>query len=57
MDPDDVAREGLAALGDGPLWVAGEANRAGFAALSPMPRPDVIEMMTQGTQRLFGVDD
>jgi short-subunit dehydrogenase len=57
MDPADVAREGLAALGQGPVWVAGDGNRAGFGALSPVPRADVIEMMTRGTQLLFGVTD
>lgn len=57
MDPVDVAREGLAALGDGPVHVAGAANRAVFAALLPVPRPKVIEMMTHGTQRLFDVHD
>ncbi len=57
MDPEDVAREGLAALGDGPVHVAGAANRAAFAALSPVPRAEVIQMMTHGTQLLFDVHD
>jgi len=40
MEADDVAREGLAHLGDGPTWVAGE-NRAGFDARGPglVPAP------------------
>lgn len=57
MNPDDVAREGLDALGKGPLHVAGEANRAGFALMSPAPREQLIEQMTHGTQLLFGVTD
>lgn len=57
MDPADVAREGLAALGHGPLHVAGETNRAGFAAMSPAPRIELIDQMTKGTQLLFGVTD
>ena len=57
MDPDDVAREGLEALGTGPLHIAGDANRAGFGMLAPVPREQLIEQMTHGTQLLFGVSD
>jgi uncharacterized protein len=57
MDPADVAREGLDALGSGPLHVAGEGNRAGFAAMSPAPRVELINQMTLGTQLLFDVVD
>lgn len=57
MDPADVAREGLAALGSGPLHVAGDGNRAGFAAMSPAPREALIDQMTKGTQLLFDVAD
>ena len=55
-DPADVAREGIAALGQGPVWVVGEANRQTFDALRAAPRVDVIEGMTQGTLLLFDVD-
>lgn len=57
MDPADVAREGLAALGSGPLHVAGDANRANFARMSPAPRVDLINQMTLGTHLLFDVTD
>ena len=57
MDPADVAREGLAALGSGPLHVAGDANRANFARMSPAPRIDLINQMTLGTHLLFDVTD
>ena len=57
MDPADVAREGLAALGSGPLHVAGDANRANFAHMSPAPRIDLINQMTLGTHLLFDVTD
>lgn len=57
MDPADVAREGLAALGSGPLHVAGDANRANFARMSPAPRVDIINQMTHGTHLLFDVTD
>ena len=57
MDPADVAREGLAALGSGPLHVAGDANRANFARMSPAPRIDLINQMTHGTHLLFDLTD
>jgi uncharacterized protein len=57
MDPADVAAEVLAALGNGPVWVVGEANRATFDVLRAAPRVDAIEGMTYGTQLLFGVTD
>ncbi len=55
MDPDDVAREGLEHLGDGPTWVAGEGNRAGFEFMRSMPRRDVVTMMSQATRQLYGL--
>ena len=57
MDPADVAREGLAALGSGPLHVAGDANRANFARMSPAPRIDLINQMTHGTHLLFDLTE
>jgi uncharacterized protein len=57
MDPADVAREALAALGSGPVHVAGTANRQTFDAIRGLPRVDLIEAMTHGTQLLYGVSD
>jgi short-subunit dehydrogenase len=57
MDPADVAAEVLGALGNGPVWVVGDANRAMFDALRAAPRVDLIEAMTHGTQLLYGVED
>ncbi len=57
MDPAAVAREGLAAIGSGPVWVAGAANRAVFDALHTVSRVDLIEQMTAGTQLLFDLSD
>ena len=42
--PDDVARDGLAALGRGPLLRAGQGD-AFHAALSAMPRSDAVRAM------------
>lgn len=57
MDPDDVAREGLEHLADGPTWVAGEGNRAGFDFLRTLPRRDVVTSMSQATRQLYGLSD
>ena len=57
MDPADVAAEVLGALGNGPVWVVGDANRARVDALRAAPRVDLIEAMTHGTQLLYGVED
>jgi short-subunit dehydrogenase len=57
MDPDDVAREGLANLGNGPTWVAGEANRAGFDFLRTLPRADVVALMSQSVRTLYALPD
>ena len=57
MDPDDVAREGLEHLGEGPTWVAGEANRATFDVLRSLPRRDVVMAMSDATRSLYGLGE
>jgi uncharacterized protein len=57
MEPDDVAREGLANLANGPTWVAGEANRAGFDALRALPRAEAVAWMSQGARTIYGLPD
>lgn len=56
MDPADVAREGLAALGSGPTHVAGDTNRQVFDHLRSMPRADVVSMMSGSVLTLYGLD-
>lgn len=56
MDPSDVAREGLAAIGSGPTHVAGDTNRGVFDHLRSMPRADVVSMMSQSVLTLYGLD-
>jgi len=56
-DPDDVASEGLAHLADGPTWVAGEGNRAGYEYLRALPRADVVTMMSQAARATYGLPD
>lgn len=55
MEPDEVARGALAFLGKGPLWVAGDANRATAKALSPVPRIPVINAMSEATASIYGL--
>ena len=49
MECDDAAWEGLGHLGDGPLWVAGEANRARLPEGFIEERALAIDMMSWGT--------
>jgi hypothetical protein len=55
MEPDEVARGALAALGKGPLWFAGEANRAAAQALAAAPRVATIDTMSRMTAGLYGL--
>jgi short-subunit dehydrogenase len=57
MEADDVAREGLENLANGPTWVAGDENRAAFDALRAMPRVDAVLAMSEGLEMLFGLDE
>ena len=52
MDPADVAREALAALGTAPSMVAGADNRRAEAYFRSLPRRDVIELMSSITGKL-----
>jgi short-subunit dehydrogenase len=55
MAPEDVVAECLAALGDGPLLVPGEANRLGAKTFWPIPQRDLVPAMTASTAALFGL--
>ncbi len=46
MEPADVVREALAALGNEPCVVPGEQNRQGAAMLATLPRRQAIELMS-----------
>jgi short-subunit dehydrogenase len=56
MEPADVVREALAALGTTPSFVAGAANRAAEAMFRTMARRDVIELMSSITSQLISPD-
>ncbi|MCY4427715.1 MAG: SDR family NAD(P)-dependent oxidoreductase [Halieaceae bacterium] len=49
MECDDAAHEGLIHLGSGPLWVAGESNRARLPAKFIASRASAVDLMSQGT--------
>ena len=57
MDPADVVREALAALGHTPSLVAGPDNRAAEAMFRSMSRRQVIEIVSGITTRLVPPSD
>lgn len=55
MEPEDVARQALDALGHGPSAVTGALNRvAAFAFGRLLPRRASIQIMGRATRRLYG---
>lgn len=56
MEPSDVVREALAALGGEPSVVPGELNRQGAEALARLPRRQAIELMSEITAKLVRND-
>lgn len=56
MEPADVVREALAALGVDPGIVPGELNRQSAALLAGLPRRDAIELVSAITRRLVRND-
>jgi short-subunit dehydrogenase len=55
MQPDEVAEGALAFLGQGPIWVAGAANRATAKGLCPVPRIPVINGMSEASAGIYGL--
>jgi len=53
MEPDEVAQGALAFLGQGPIWVAGAANRATAKGLCPVPRIPVINAMSEASAAIY----
>lgn len=56
MECDDVAREGLEYLGRGPLWVAGEQNRANLPEGFIEGRAPAVEYMSQAAALIRGLE-
>ena len=53
MEPENVVREALAALGDGPNVVCGEANRQAAQMLAQLPRREAVELVSGITRTLL----
>jgi short-subunit dehydrogenase len=53
MQPDEVAREALEALGREPVHVCGEANRKVIEALDRLPRAERIRIMGKSTRAFY----
>jgi len=54
MHPDDVAREALAELGNGPILFPGENNRAAAAAIRGAPRAAAVDAMSGAAAGMYG---
>ncbi len=55
MSPQDVAGQALAALPEGPVFIAGDRNRQTFTDLAAMPRRDALQLMGENMkQALLG---
>lgn len=54
MRSADVAAEGLAHLADGPIWVAGDENRAAADHLRSLSPADAAMAMSAGSAASFG---
>ena len=57
MDADDVAREGLENLGNGPTWVAGDGNRAMFETVCTVPRRDMVSAVSGLVRDMWDLGD
>lgn len=53
-DPDDVAREGLDHLGDGPTWSVGMPEGGGPSPLGVLSRRDAVRVMSAGADFIYG---
>jgi short-subunit dehydrogenase len=56
-DPDDVARQGLEHLADGPTWDVGSADGGGPSPVGGLSRRDAVLLYTAGTESMFGSRD
>jgi hypothetical protein len=55
MEPSEVAPGALDFLGRGPVWFAGQPNRAAAKGLGALPRPALIDTMSRLTASLYGL--
>ena len=57
MHADDVAREGLENVANGPVWVAGADNRAMFATVCTVPRGDMVTAVSGMVSDMWDLGD
>jgi len=55
MDPDQVVREALEHLGQGPIHVAGDANRQAASGLRSAAREQVVAAMSAAVAGMYGI--
>jgi short-subunit dehydrogenase len=55
MEPADVVREALDALGVEPVWIPGETNRQAAAMMASLPRRQAIELVSHITAGLVSM--
>ena len=55
MEPDDVAAEALAHLGEGPVWIAGTRNRDAAEWLRRAARDEIVTAMSTASAQLYGL--
>jgi uncharacterized protein len=56
-DPDDVARQGLENLAEGPTWAMGSPEGGGPSPVGGLPRRDAVLLYSAGTEGMFGPRD
>jgi short-subunit dehydrogenase len=56
-DPDDVARQGLEHLHDGPTWDVGSVDGGGPSPVGGLSRRDAVMLYSAGTEGMFGAHD
>jgi short-subunit dehydrogenase len=53
-DPDDVARQGLEHLDDGPTWDVGSVDGGGPSPVEGLSRREAVLLYSAGTEGMFG---
>ena len=53
MSAEEVAREAIENIDSGPVWIAGEHNRALFEAMTAMERREALSMMAETMQSVL----
>jgi short-subunit dehydrogenase len=56
-DPDDVARQGLEHLDDGPTWDVGSVDGGGPSPVGGLSRRDAVLLYSAGTEGMFGTPE